>query len=534
MYLRRIIILGLSIASFLAIIPVVFAAPDVSIGVPASVADTDTTAGDAEAMEDANNQNATAGEATMNKAGVVPSTTAIPKIMTLRDAILIALRYNPIVRNAEIQRIMDKFSLRVNEWAFEPQYTLSNSVTYNQANASGVGTEGDIINVPQPGVTYTAPTGAKLTAAMLNPLNHTAGQGHDYNPSMTFTVNQPLMSGFGPAVTLAPLYNAQDTELVNQLTLKSSLISAVTTIIQDYTTVVTDENNLKTNELALAASIATLKEQQAMVKAGRTAPADLVQSESGVATQQTNVQQTRIQLQQDMFTLIINLGIDPSTIFTLPTTINMDDKIPSLADSIIIGLHNNTAYQTDVINLRIAKRNVYVQQDAQRWSLALTATQVQGAGSGGGSNAGLNSLINGQNRSTNAALTLNIPIHNLGLQQQLVNAKITLDQDKINLENQKNTVESNVRSAYNSLLLQKQQLVFEQKAVQLALNTLNIAKVKLKYGLSSPFEVTTLQTDLTTQQLNAITAEADYINTLADFDQVIGTTLDRWNIEVRY
>jgi outer membrane protein TolC len=455
--------------------------------------------------------------------------------LTLDEAILIALRYNPAVRSAELQRILDKFNLRVSENKFELQYALTGGASYQNAVAGGAHSQSDSFNL-QPGVSVLTAPGAKFSVTSNNPFAHgnSTGTRRFYNPSVTFEVDQPLMRNFGSDVTLAPLYTARDNELVAQLTLKTALITAITNVISQYITVMSDQNTIQSQQLSIASSVATYKQQQAMVKAGRTAAADLVQTEANIASGQSTLQGDRIQLQQDQLTLLNTLGLDPSTTFTLPNQVKMDETTPTLAKSIQIALLNNIAYQTALINLRVTERALLVAKDAQRWQLDLTAKRVQGGGSGGYPNTGVVSLTNSQNASSSIGLTLNIPIHDLSRQQQMISAKIALDQARISLAALKYTTENTVKTSYNNLLAQQRQFVLDQQAIKLAQQSLDIALVKLKYGRVTSFEVSSLQNNVTTAQLNYITHQTNYITTLANFDQELGTSLDRWDIKVKY
>src|SRR5882762_5038319 len=69
------------------------------------------------------------------------SLAAAPQQLTLRDAVLLALRYNPSVQNEEIQRIVDKFNLRLAQNEYEVNYALTGSANYNnttQSNATSI------------------------------------------------------------------------------------------------------------------------------------------------------------------------------------------------------------------------------------------------------------------------------------------------------------------------------------------------------------------------------------------------------------
>ena len=60
--------------------------------------------------------------------------------LTLHEAILLALRYNPNIQNAELDRIIQRYQLRLAHNAFELQYALAGSAAIERSHYDGVGT----------------------------------------------------------------------------------------------------------------------------------------------------------------------------------------------------------------------------------------------------------------------------------------------------------------------------------------------------------------------------------------------------------
>ncbi len=467
----------------------------------------------------------------------IPMQTVINEktvVLTLREAILIALRYNPILENSEIQRVVDKFALRVNFWNYELHYSLLGNATYNYTVSSNVKTESDTQTIT-PGVSLLTPVGTKLALDMVNPLTHTSGMARLYNPSLRLTLAQPLLKGSGSDVVLAPLRQAENTEDLNRLNLKNTVMQTITSVIQQYASVAQAENSLEVQRLSVVNSITTLKQQEALLKAGRVALADLVQFQATVASQQLSFQQQQVSLAQQKLALLTILGIDPTSQITTTKKARFDDDIlPTLEECISMALQNNIPYQQGLIALKQVKLGLLKAEDDQRWQLDLTASRTQGGGSGHAPNTGLSSLFNGANYNTTVGLSLSVPINDLSLQKSLVDAKAALRQQYVNLAALKRQTVNNVINAYNTVLNQKQQITQAKVAMDLAQQTLNVSLAKLKYGRVTPFEVSTQQTNLTSQQISYINAITAYVTNLAQLDQIIGYTLDRWKVKVRY
>ncbi|HEX2549554.1 MAG TPA: TolC family protein, partial [Gammaproteobacteria bacterium] len=153
--------------------------------------------------------------------------------ITLPEAVVLSLRYNPDVQLEDFQRIVDKFSLLVAEWQFDIHYNLSGAASYMNSVNSGFRTENDTQSVTA-GASLLVPLGTQFSLQMVNPLSHAAPSARFYNPSLVFSLTQPLLQGFGPDVTLAPLHIAENQELINRLSLQNTVMATITTIISQY------------------------------------------------------------------------------------------------------------------------------------------------------------------------------------------------------------------------------------------------------------------------------------------------------------
>jgi outer membrane protein TolC len=454
-----------------------------------------------------------------------------PQVMSMREAVFLALRSNPDVRNAELQRVIDKFSLAVAYNQFEPQYALT--AEYQ------IGTDMSPSYLVTPSVSITTPYGTVISTNVNETLDGSA--------LATVTLTQPLLKGFGRDVTEAALYNAQQQEKINKMNLKNQVMSTIVQVVQAYTTVVQDFMNVEINELALRDAKTTLYQTLVRIKAGKLAPTEQDQQQTNVATQALALEQAKNSLQTDYQNLLIILGLSPNANVITDTTVHMPTtKIPCMEESINIALANNIAYQQQLINFKILERNLIVAEDAQKWTLDLTATASRDLGAAGDTGGIVTSteivdgvvttteISSGLETTKNLTLNLTVPIDNIPIKQQLVNAKIAIQQAKISLQNAKYTLVTNVITSYKNLLSLQEQIKISEYQVKYAQQSLDVAKIKYDYGRTTSFELTTLQTNLREAQSNLINVEISYINALEAFFQTLGTTLEKWCVIVDY
>ena len=113
-------------------------------------------------------------------------------MLSLDEAILLAVRDNPNVQSANLNLVTQKFALWVQEWEFYPHYALTAAASTNRHKADLNWVGGHNVNV-QPSATLLTPIGTQLT------LSATNSKTINYNPGVAFNFVQPLMRGFGRA-----------------------------------------------------------------------------------------------------------------------------------------------------------------------------------------------------------------------------------------------------------------------------------------------------------------------------------------------
>lgn len=457
----------------------------------------------------------------------IPQPLTMPtKILTLQDAILLALRTNPNVRSAEIQRIADKFALEVAHNKYVPQFAIEGSAIFQDGSKPQY--------LAAPTATWLTPLGTQVQVNYDSTVNLSGGTSVLGGSTVNATITQPLLRGFGPTVTMAPLHLAEYTEQVNRLTLKNTVMTAITQVIQSYNQLVQAYNNIIVDQLALKNSLATLQQFKVRIKAGEAAPLAIAPQESQVATQQLTVTQDKNNIQQAYQALLTALGLDPNSKLTIDKTIAIKTvKTPSLKASIQLALENNVTYQQSLYALKQDETNLLVAKNQQEWQLNLQASKtiaVSHGGSGSIIPTGTNSLPG--NDSVN--LTLNVPINDKAQKQQLVDAQVALDQQKIMVDELRRQLEANVMNALQSLNFQVQQIKQAENAVQYANEAFQAEEKKLEYGRTTVLNVTQLRSALTSARLSLIQQQISYINTLSLFEQLLGITLDKWDVQVVY
>lgn len=466
------------------------------------------------------------------------SATQKPLFLSLHDAILLSLRFSPAVKGAEIQRVVDKFNLSVAKNQFEFQYALTGVANKTNTVSNGEPlVQSGLYNLT-PSISRQNVYGTQYTLSMPNSVSAIKTPSINtayYNPSLVLQVAQPLIRGSGREIVESSLNQAINTEKSTEFLYKAAIMNKVTQVILDYWSVVSAEASLEFVKKALADARQTVKNNMERIKLGFMAPSENVQAQSAVASQELQVASAQYMVLSAKNNLLKDIGLSPETKVTVRRFIAVTQaNYPKGEDAKRILFANNIEYQVALNSLKNSKISLLQAEDQQRWFLNLTGTVAQGGGVGGGGNANLESLYNGLNSSRSLGLQLVVPIDNLPLQQRLVAAKVAYTQQQLAIQDLRLALEANLISTLENLRILYMQVKLAQEAQNLANQSYQDALKKIQFGQSSMFEVTSLQLTYISNTLTRINTEIAYLNAVAQYQNLLGITLDKQNVKLVY
>lgn len=460
------------------------------------------------------------------------------KLLSLHDAILLSLRYNASVRTAELKRVTDKFALDEAKWAFQPHYSFGASNTWSNGASDSQYKPMSQSWSAQPGVSWNSSYGTQVS------VDNSWGLGG--NPSVSVNITQPLISGFGRAVTEAALEQAYDNEKANKLALKQAIMTQVTATITAYMNLVESENNVDVDQQAVDRAKTNLFQTNILIHAGQNPQSDEIQAQAQVAQALSQLQQNKSQLVTARYALLQAIGLDPNTNIRILHDVPLEQyHLLPQDQSIKATLENNVNYQTSIFTIAAAARTVMTSEDANRWQLNLTETYSRGGGgppppsslaaadTDGLVGGGANSILNNHNYGSITALNLKVPIDSLQNKDNIISAKIALEEAQLNLNQGKQNLILQVMSNRDSLVNSATQVQLDADQVKYDEQALANVMRSYRAGMSSSLQVTQLSQTYATDQRSVVTAEIGYFNALAAFDQLYGHTLETWGIHIQ-
>ena len=444
--------------------------------------------------------------------------------MTLGDAVYLGLRNNPAIRSAYLQRVAQKFDLRVAEDTFNPKLTLNSY--YRQSRGSIDNSRNANL---APNATLLGEYGTRLSMAWTQQLNTADRAGRYRSDGLDLALIQPLMRGAGWDATTAPLRLSRLSEQANRLNLKATVAQTISQIIATYRELLRAQEQLSIVQDALKRSNTLLDVNKALISAGRMAEFEIVQTEADIATQQLGVEEARNQLDTSRLALLRLLALDLSTPIRASEALEAKPMIIDKRQAFNLAQTQQPEYLAALLGSQQADLNLVIAKDSGRWQVDLVAgaNQVRDAYSNSNIDNG-----NSNNRTWNsyAGVQVQIPIGDISTRQAEVRARVNVEDQEIRITDARQELERNVNDVVRDLGTRWRQYEISQRAVELSRRKVEIEREKLSAGRSTNFQVLSFEADLRNAenaQLNALIA---YLNAQTQFDLTLGMTLESWEI----
>lgn len=443
--------------------------------------------------------------------------------LTLTDAVFLGLRNNRSIRSSYYTRLSEKFDLSVSEDQFTPKMVITSRTTTHR-------NDNDRFQKNQitPYLTLTSEMGTRFSLSWANQLNRSNYAGRARSDDITFNVIQPLLKGAGRDIATAPAKLARLSETVNKLALKSSVSNTVTKIIFAYRDLLQTQEQLRISRNALERSQKLLEVNRAMIDAGRMAQVELVQTEADTAGQELNVEETLNQFDFSRLELLRLLALSSETRINAVDNLDAKPLVLDQSQAVNAALQQQPDYLTQIINGKKAAVNLDVAKNNNLWDVSL----VGGASQGRDLYSDHSYQENSRRWEGYAGVQIEIPIGDLNRRQGIVHAQVEVENQEIFYAEVRQALEQSVINAVRDIGTRWRQHQIAQRTLELSRKKLDIEKQKLQVGRSSNFQVLSYEADLRNAESITLNSLITYLNAETQLDQILGTTLDSWDISL--
>ena len=478
--------------------------------------------------------------------------------LALRDAIVLALENNSLVRVQETQIDSAKFTLLGAHQPFDPVittfYNVNSSSSAPFSQLQGTGASSTFISTTQVAqFTYseTFATGTNVQAGIGSNNNYTNNSFYLYNPYITsllnFQITQPLLKNAWRFANQAPLVIARRNVDVSRSTFAAQVSNNILQAVGQYWAVVEARGNLEVAQRSMEAAEATYKHDKRALELGALPPLDIYRSESQVASRRVQVIQSEYALKQAEDALRMTIGADqdpnvqaldleltekPEPEGELRTT----DTATALQQALtkrpeLDAVH--AALSRDQTSIRLAHNHLLPQLDltGAYASNGLGGTQFTDAGIKQTSSS-MNQLFGFTYPTYYAQLSLTLPLKNRAAKAEMGNALVSRRSDLYTERQTREQVMLDVSNSVHQLEQAKLSIAAGKESLDLAKKTLAAEQRKYELGSQTIFFVLEAQTELANAELSLLQAEVSYQIAVASVDHATGALLEPYHVQI--
>lgn len=458
--------------------------------------------------------------------------------MTLAEAINVALRMNQSVKSAYLNRVKEKFDLRVAQDKFNPNVDLNTQAFYRGAIRK---TDQDKRQL----------TGTELAAGLrVTQMIKTGGQfqfawyprnqwdKRDYGSGSSDTLRrdnntwsvrfiQPLLKGAGIDVNTASVTLAEIKEQTRLLSLKDSISTTVGDTITAFRSYAQSTRQLEIIASSLQRARDLMEMNKVLISDGRMQANELIQAEFDVASQEVAHETALNDLDSSRLNLLKILNMDKSTMIIPkeegePTAVH-----PNFDRCLEIAFENRSDYLVENMEIHQAKIMFSLAENNMLWDLNFIGDYAIGY-----TNTNQTYERDSEDQEWTLGLNLSIPIYgDLTRKQKLVTAQVNLDKTQLSLDEITEHITIEIQDAIREVETKLKQVGMTQRVKTLSQKRLEVEGEKLQQGKTTNFQMVTFQNDLVNAQKEELNANIAFRNALTSLDQILGTTLNTWKID---
>ncbi|MDC9615783.1 TolC family protein [Xenorhabdus khoisanae] len=436
--------------------------------------------------------------------------------LSLSDAIWLGLRNNYAIRSVYLDRIAQKFDLRVAEDRFTPKLQLSGryiagknqDANFRKTNLS-------------PKATVLTPLGTRFTLSWTRD-NTKSGINNVHNDGASITVIQPLLRGAGTDVNNAPVLLGKLQEQTNRLNLKATISDSITQIILSYHALLRAQEQQALSAASLKRMRKLVETNKELIDAGRMAQTDIIQTQADLAMQELSAKEAENNVHATKLALLKLLALNLKTPIYAIDTLKGTHVSLNIEQSIQKAQAQQPGYLIQLLSAKVADIQLLQARNNRLWDLSLV----------GGTSQYRSSSSETRNWENYLGIQLDIPIGDMTQKQTEVQARVNVQKQALHLEEARINLEQRVINAIRDTESRWQEYQLAIKASSLSQKKLEIEQEKLQAGRSSNFQVLSFETDLRNAENARLNTLIQYLNSQAELDQILGTTLESWEITI--
>ena len=373
--------------------------------------------------------------------------------------------------------------------------------------------------------------------------------------NFNFTINQPLLQGFGLATNERFIHIAKQNLKLTDLGFKAQVIATITQVENIYWDLANAYQDSQVKERSLAYANEILSDDQKQLELKSIPAMQVLKDQAAVASAEGDltVSKTTLRLNELLIKNALTKTITDPTLAEMPVVPldlkgSPDPNETQPVDQLITEAEKNRPdVSEDQIAMQIAQNNLKTIKNELLPRLSVYGEYI-GVGYGGEINpacqlgaqcettlpkgfaGALENTFNYSSPEYQVGFSLIIPLRNRVAKADQFRAALDFRQRELSFEQQKKSILLDVRNSQYALQQAQARVVAAQKARDLAQKTFDIAKQEQKLGAMSTYDTLTSEQALAVTESALIVAQAAYEKAKVDIDRATGSTLERTGV----
>ncbi|HYH10642.1 MAG TPA: TolC family protein [Thermoanaerobaculia bacterium] len=405
----------------------------------------------------------------------------------------------------------------------------------------------------QVGVSQNLPTGGGYSVGM-DLSRGTGGFGNfnpEYNQSLSFGVDQPLLRNFGLDINRRFITIARNTLGISHETFRTQLMDTAVSVEQAYLNLIYARRAVEVVKESLFLARDQARITQIRIDVGASAPLDILQPRVTIATteEQLIIAVASVREAEDQLRALLNLPpeewdrpiIPTDPVEYTPLTINMEDAVrrayelrPELRQDLL-------ATDTRRVQYLYARNQTLPDLDFElRYGLAgIAGTQLEEDDATGvitrnriPFGRGLRNIAEFDFPSWTIGFNVGVPITNIGARAEARRAELDYRQSRLTQDQTRQTIAVAVRQAARDVDTAARTIVASRAARDAAERNVEAERRRYENGMTTNFQVLEVQQQLSDARVRELQALVGYRQAVANYHRAVGDVLDVRNINV--
>lgn len=401
------------------------------------------------------------------------------------------------------------------------------------------------------------PSGGQLTLGWTNSRqennNPFSRLNPGFNSGLEFRLNQPLLRDFGRLATERQLLVARNRSQASREEFERQLVLTVQDVIDAYWNLVGARQQLIVAQESLSLARELHDRNRIQVEVGTMAPLELVQSEAAIAEREEGIitAQASVGDAEDALRRLLNLPegelwgteIRPAT----------DPAVQHAPIDVEAAIQTALAERPELRNTQLDIEQARIESEFARNQEKPTLDfDVSYGFSGAGGDViirdddtgevvqtipgdfgdAFNQVTGLDFRGWTAQLTFGFPLQNRGARAARAIAEIDLRRAETALEDVRNGIITEVRGAARRVETAAKQIDAAKASRVFQERNLDAERKRYENGMSTSFQITQIQEDLTEARSREVNAVVNYRIALAEYQRAIGRLLDEEGVAI--